>query len=60
MIFVSKLSSVGCLGARLESLTDAVTDGRTPGENNANSSPAGLVIGPEFSNKINESGYRPC
>ena len=30
--------------------TDARTDAQTPGENRANSGPAGLVQGPEFSN----------
>ena len=58
-IRVPNFSSPGCLGAQLESVTygrthvrtDARTDGRTPGEYSANSGPAGLVPGPELSNK---------
>ena len=47
------LSSLGCLAAELESVTDAGrTDGRrTPGENSANPGFASLVLGPELSNK---------
>ena len=51
---VPNLSSAGCLGAQLESVTYVRTDVRTharrPGEYNANSGPAGLVPGPELSN----------
>ena len=47
---VPNLSSVACLGARLESVTHASTDAQTPGEYNANSGPARLVPGPELSN----------
>ena len=54
VISVPNLSSAGCLGARLESVTyrhtDARTHRQTPGEYSANSGPAGLVPGPELSN----------
>ena len=60
LIPVPNFSSPGCLGAQLESVThgrtDARTYGRTPGEYSANSGPAGLVPGPELSNKYS---YRP-
>ena len=54
---VPSLSSAGCLGAQLESVTDrrqtdaTQTDRQTPGEYSANSGPAWLVPGPELSNK---------
>ena len=44
---------LGSLARECDVRTDAQTDARTPGENRANSGPAGLVPGPEFSNKIN-------
>ena len=55
---VPYLSFACCLGAQLDSVTDRRTDRhtdrqtdiQTPGENSANSSPAGLVPGPELSN----------
>ena len=55
LILVPNFSSPGCLGAWLESVAHGRTDGRTdaqmPGENSANSGPAGLVPGPELSNE---------
>ena len=55
-MFVPNLSSVGCFGAQLESVTPdvrtyACTHRRTPGEYSANSGPARLVPGPELSNE---------
>ena len=58
LIPVPNFSSPGCLRAQLESVkdvqtyaqTDVRTDAQTPGENSANSGPAGLVPGPELSN----------
>ena len=54
VIFVPNLSSVSCLGAKLESVMYKRTEAyrQTPGENNANSGPARLVPGPEFSNSV--------
>ena len=57
---VPNLSSAGCLGVWLESVTHAQTDRcadrpthrHIQGENRANSGPAGLVPGPELSNKM--------
>ena len=59
LIPVPNFSCPVCLGAQLESVTDArtdvQTDRQTPGENSANSGPAGLVPGPELSNKNNNN-----
>ena len=41
---------LGGLARECDGQTDGRTHGRTPGEYSANSGPAGLVPGPEFSN----------